>query len=83
MAAVVATLIVKDCICLPRIGTEELGRLQVGAGVTTGVMTQLRSTDPVNDLVGASSRVKLAVCPAVMAWDVGEPVAGPLRSRVG
>ena len=47
--------------------------MHVGAGVTVGVIAQLRLTVPVNDAIGASARVKLAVCPALMVCDVGDP----------
>jgi hypothetical protein len=75
--ATVATVTVTGCDPLPAICTEELDRLQVGAGVTTGVMPQVRLTVPLNDPVGARTRLKLAVCPALTIWDVGEPEAAP------
>ena len=71
----VATFTVTDCVPLPLIWTEELDRPQVGAGVTAGVMAQLRFTVPVNPPSGANARLKLAVWPAVMVWEVGEPDA--------
>jgi hypothetical protein len=64
--AVVATLTVTVCVPVPVSCTEELDKPQVGAGVTTGVMAQLKSTVPLNDPVGAMARLKLAVCPADM-----------------
>lgn len=76
--AVVATFTVTDCVPLPLIGTEELDRLQIGAGVTAGVIAQVRLTVPVNDPVGASTRLKLAVCPALIVWEVGEPEVAPI-----
>lgn len=79
VAAVVATFTVTVCVPLALICTEELDRLQVGAGVTTGVMAQLRFTVPVNEAIGANARLKLAVFPAFMVWDVGEPGAGPIE----
>jgi hypothetical protein len=58
--------------------------VQVGAGVTTGVMAQLRFTVPLNDSTGARASLKLAVCPALMFWEVGDPEAGPMvKSGVG
>ena len=75
--AVVPTFTVTVCVPVPLICTEELDRLQVGAGVAAGVMAQLRFTVPVNDPVGASARLKFAVCPAVMVWEVAEPDAAP------
>lgn len=73
--AVVATLTVTVCVPVPVSCTDELDKPQVGAGVTTGVMAQLRSTVPLNDPAGASARLKFAVCPAVMVCEVGEPGA--------
>lgn len=73
----VATFTITVCVPLPLICTEELDRLQVGAGVTAGVMAQVKLTVPVNEPVGASARLKVAVCPAVMVWEVGEPEAVP------
>jgi hypothetical protein len=46
--AVVPTFMLTAWDPLP-ICTEELERVQLGAGVTTGVTTQLRLTVPVND----------------------------------
>jgi hypothetical protein len=60
-AAVVPTLTVSVCVPLPVICTEELDRVQVGAGATTGVIAQVKFTVPVNDPVGAMATLKLAV----------------------
>lgn len=73
--AVVPTFTVTVCVPFPVICTDPLDRPQVRAGVTTGVMAQLRFTVPVNDPVGARARLKLAVCPAVTVCEVGEPEA--------
>jgi hypothetical protein len=75
--AVVPTLTVTVCVPLPLICTEELDRLQVGAGVTTGVIAQLRFTVLLNDPVPANERLKLALCPALIVWEAGEPEAAP------
>jgi hypothetical protein len=80
--AVVPTLTVTVCVPLPLICTEELDRAQVGGGVTAGVIAQLRSTVPVNDPVGPMARLKFAVCPALMLWEVGEPEEAP-REKPG
>jgi hypothetical protein len=56
----------------------ELERAQVGAGVSVGVMAQLRFTVPENDPVGAKAKLKLAVCPALMVWEVGDPEPAPM-----
>ena len=74
--AVVPTCTATVCGPVPVICTED-GTLQVGAGVTVGVMAQLKFTVPVNDPVGVMARLKLAVCPALTVWEVGEPEAAP------
>jgi hypothetical protein len=82
--AAVATWTVTGCVPLPGICTEELDRLHVGAGVTAGVIAQVRFIVPENDAVAAKATLKLAVCPVVIVWEVGEaapiekPGAGPL-----
>lgn len=75
VAAVVATFTVAVCGPLPLI-CNMLGKLQVGAGVTAGLMAQVRFTVPVNDPIGAKTRLKLAVCPVVIVCEVGDPGAG-------
>lgn len=57
--------------------TEELDRVQSGAGDTTGVMLQLRLTVPLNDPVGARARVNFALCPALMVSEFDDPLTGP------
>ena len=74
--AVVATFTVTVCVPVPVICTEE-GTLHVGAGVAAGVIAQLRLTVPVKDPLPAKAKLKLAVCPALMLWEVGEPEAAP------
>ena len=64
--AVVPTWTVTFCAPLPLICTELLDSVQVGAGVTVGVMVHLKLTVPVNAPDGARSRLKLAVCPALI-----------------
>ncbi len=77
VAAVVDTCTVAVCVPLPLICTEG-GRVHVGARATAGLTLQLKLTVPVNDPTGANTRLKLAVCPAVMLRKVGEPEAGPM-----
>lgn len=72
VAAVVATCTEAPWAALPFTGTED-GSLQVGAGVTTGVMLQLKLTVPENDPTAVNDRPKSAVCPALIVWDVGDP----------
>jgi hypothetical protein len=76
--AVVATFTVTICVPVPLICTEE-GTLQVGAGVAAGVIAQTRPTVPVKDPVPAKAKLKLAVCPALMLWEVGDPDAAPIE----
>jgi len=77
--AVVPTLNVTVCVPLPLICTEELDMLHVGAGLTAGVMAQLKFTVPENDPIDANARLKLAVCPTLIVWKVGEPEAAPME----
>ena len=74
----VPTFTVTDCVPPLLICTEEPDKLQVGGAVATaGVIAQLKLTVPENELLEASVSVKLAVCPARMVWEVGDPEAGP------
>jgi len=73
---VVPTVTVMDWLPLPVSFTDEVDKLQVGAGVTAGVMLQFRLTVPVNDPEGATSKLNFALCPGLMVWEVGEPEAG-------
>jgi hypothetical protein len=73
---IVPTDTATGCAPLPLICTE-LGKVQVGAGVTTGVMAQLRLTVPLKDADAMTTRLKLALCPALIVWEIGDPVAGP------
>lgn len=63
--ALVATLTVTDCEPVPLIGIDD-GTLQVGVGITDGVIAQLKWTVPVNVPTGVRARLKLAVWPAVI-----------------
>jgi hypothetical protein len=80
-ADVVPTLTLTDWVPGPLTCTEA-GALQVGGGVTDGVMAQLKLTVPVNAPDGVTSRLKFAVCPALIVRDVGEPGVGP-REKSG
>ena len=73
--AVVPTLMVTVWFVMEVICTEELDRLQVGAKVTAGVIAQFRFTAPLKELVAPNASLKLALCPALMVWEVGEPGA--------
>lgn len=76
IGAVVPIITVTDCVPLPLICTEELDKAQVGAGVTDGVIEQLRFTVPVNDSIPAKANEKLAVCPGLIVCEVADPEAG-------
>lgn len=69
-----------DCAEVPVICTDELERLHVGAGDTTGVIAQERFTVPLNDATGAKLTAKLALCPALTVWEVGPDAA---NSKLG
>lgn len=81
--AVVPTVTFTSCAPLPLICTEELDRPQVGAGVTAGVMTQPKFTVPLKESVGAMTKLKFAVFPALTVWEVGDPEAGPIVKSGG
>lgn len=73
--AVVPTVTVIDCAALPLICIEELDRVQVGGGVTAGVIPHFRLTVPVNDPEGARDKVNVALCPAFTVSEVDDPLA--------
>lgn len=73
MGAVVPTVTITGCDPPPLICTEECDRLQVGAGVTTGVMTQLKFTVPLKEPEGAMTKLKIAFLPALTVWEGGDP----------
>jgi hypothetical protein len=64
--AVVPTVTVTGCAVLPLICTEELEKPHVGAGLTGGLRLQLRLTVPVNDPDGVTTKLNIALCPALM-----------------
>jgi hypothetical protein len=74
--AVVATITVAVAM-LPLSCTGEFDKLQVGAGIATGAMLQLRVTVPVKDPVGAKARLNSAFCPALTVCEPGDPEASP------
>jgi hypothetical protein len=68
MAAVVDTFTVTGTltgVAAPAICSEAVGRLQLGAGDTAGVMAQLRLTVPLKSAAGKTDKSNLAVCPAL------------------
>jgi hypothetical protein len=75
---VVATVTITGCQAPPLSCTDELDKLQVGAGVTVGVMAQLKLAVPVNECAAARTSGKLAFCPALTVCLVPEPEAAPI-----
>jgi hypothetical protein len=63
---------------VPWVTLTEAGTVQIGAGVTAGVIAQLRLTVPLNDPAGVTARLKDAVCPAVMVAEFADPVVGAM-----
>jgi hypothetical protein len=59
-------------------GTVHNGAGVNGAGVTAGVIAQLRLTVPLNDPAGVTARLKDAVCPAAIVAEFEDPDAGPM-----
>src|SRR5208283_2152773 len=51
--------------------------LQVGAGVSGGVMLQVKFTVPLNDATGATVKLNVALFPAAMVDEVDDPDATP------
>ena len=80
--AVVPIVTVTACPLVPEICTEE-GTLHVSAGLTTGVMLQLRLTVPANDPEGISIKLNFALCPALTVCEVGAPEAAPSVKSAG
>ena len=76
-AAVVDTITVNGA-AVPAVTLTELGKLQVGAGVTVGLMLQPRLTAPLNDAPGVIAKLKVAACPALTVWEVCEPDVWPI-----
>jgi hypothetical protein len=50
---------------VPAVTLTEFGKLHNGAGVTTGLMLQVRFTDPLNDAPGVIAKLKVATFPAL------------------
>jgi hypothetical protein len=62
----------------PWVTLTEAGKVHIGAGVTAGVIAQLRLTVPLNDPVGETVRLKDAACPEVTVAEFEDPAAGPM-----
>ena len=63
---------------MPPVTLAELGTVHVGAGVSFGVMPQLRFTVPLNPDTGVSERLKVALCPGLIVCELGDPDVGPM-----
>jgi hypothetical protein len=75
--AVVPTVTVSGAAVLVLTLTEP-GRVQLGAGVTAGVMLQLRFTVPLNDPAGVTTKLNEALFPAGMVDELDDPDARPI-----
>lgn len=80
--AVVDTITVTGA-AVPAVTLTEPGKLQVGAGVTVGLMLQVRFTAPLNEAPGVIAKLKLAAFPALTVWEVCEPVVGATTKSLG
>jgi hypothetical protein len=78
VAAVVETFTV-TVAAVPWATLTEAGTEQTGAGVTAGMIAQLRLTVPINDPEGVTARLKDAVCPAEIVAEFEDPEAGPVE----
>lgn len=67
-----------DCTVPPLICTEEFDRVQVGDGVTAGVIPHFRLTTPENDPDGPRDKVNVALCPALTVFELGDPGASEI-----
>jgi hypothetical protein len=75
--AAVATVTVTGA-AVPAVTFTKLGKLQVGAGASTGVMLQVRLTVPLNDPMGVTAKSNVALFPAAIVDELGDPGAGPI-----
>jgi hypothetical protein len=78
--AVVAAVTVTVCAAPPLNCTEEVDKVQVGAGVVAGATTHPRVTVPENEPTGVSDMLNIALCPALTLW---EAVGGPVIAKSG
>jgi len=77
LGAVVATVTVTGAAA-PPVTLTEPGKVQLGGGVTTGVMLQVKLTVPLNAKAGVTTKLKVALFPAVMVDELDDPGAGPM-----
>jgi hypothetical protein len=73
IGAVVATVTVADWVPLAPIGSADCDKVQVGAGVTTGVIAQVRFTVAASDPIDVATTLKFALCPALTIAEAGVP----------
>jgi hypothetical protein len=76
--AAVVDILAVAAAAVPWVTLTEAGTVQTGAGVTAGVIAQVRLTVPLNDPDGVIARLKEAVCPAAMVAEFEDPEAGPI-----
>ena len=80
--AVVDTITITGA-SVPAVTLTEFGKLQVGAGVTVGLMLQPRFTAPLNAAPGVIAKLKVAASPALTFWEVCDPDAGATTKLLG
>ena len=80
MGAVVPTVTVTVCAAAPLNCTEEVDKVQVGAGVVAGAMAHPRLTAAENEPTGVSDKLNIALCPALTLW---EAVGGAVIAKSG
>ena len=67
-----------DCTVPPLSCTEEFDRVQVGGGVTAGVIPHVRLTTPENDPDGPRDKVNVALCPGLTDFELDDPDASEI-----
>jgi hypothetical protein len=75
--AVVATVTVTGAAACP-VRLTEPGKVQLGAGITAGVMLHVKFTVPLNAKAGMTIKLKVALFPAAMVDELDDPGAGPM-----
>jgi hypothetical protein len=78
LAGAVVDTVTVNAVAVPPVRLTEPGKLQVGAGLTVGLILQLRLTVPLNELDGVTARLNVAFCPAAMSAELDDPDAGAI-----
>ena len=78
--AVVPAVTVTVCAAPPLNCTEEVDKVQVGAGVAVGAIAHPRLTVPENEPTGVSDMLNIALCPELTLWEAG---VGPVIAKSG